>query len=136
MSLGRDTGAVFIKKSRALFWDAGHSKRLVCPISKRYSQGANRYWFAYHPQWQAFLSDSNEAYLVLGCMDLPFAFAVPLHVMAPALEALNTTTKEDGQTYWHIHIAEPESGRYAMLLPKKSETLPLDSYRLTLSGEV
>ncbi len=133
-ALGRHTGAAFIKKSRALFWDAGHSKRLVCTISKRYSQGANRYWFAYHPQWQAFLSDGREAYLALGCMDLPCAFAVPLHVMTSVLDALNTTTKDDGQVYWHIHIVEPEPGRYAVLLPKKSGTLPLEDYRLTLNA--
>lgn len=134
MALGRHTEAAFIKKSRALFWDADHSNRLVCTISKRYSQGTSRYWFAYHPQWQAFLSEGKDAHLVLGCMDLPFAFAVPLQVMTSVLDALNTTTKEDGQTYWHIHIAEPEPGRYVMSLPKRSEALPLDSYRLTLGG--
>jgi hypothetical protein len=130
---GRHMGAALIKKSRALYWDASHGKRLACTISKRYTKRTtNPYWFAHHPQWQTFLSEGQEAYLVLGGMDLPFAFAVPLQVMSSVLDALNTTTKEDGQIYWHIHIAEPRPDRYRMLLPKRSDALSLDGYRVAL----
>ncbi|GAA0602192.1 hypothetical protein GCM10009416_45080 [Craurococcus roseus] len=133
-ALTRHTGAAFIKRSRALFWSADRRRRLICTVSKRHTKkGSSRYWFAHHPQWQTFLSEGEEAYLTLGCMDLPFAFAVPLRVMTPVLNALNITTKENGQAYWHIHIAEPKAGHYAMLLPKRPGTLPLDGYRVPLA---
>jgi hypothetical protein len=66
-------------------------------------------------------------------MDLAFAFVIPLRVISSVLSALNTTTKDDGQAYWHIHISEPEAGKFGMLLPKRSETLPLGSYRVSLA---
>jgi len=67
-------------------------------------------------------------------MDLPYAFAIPFDVISDALPALNTTTKDDGAAYWHIHVSEPHPGRFAILLPKKSATLPLDDYRLSLDA--
>jgi hypothetical protein len=133
-ALAQRTGAVFIKRSRALLWDGSHDIRIVCTISKRYTKrGASPYWFAYHPQWHTFLSEGKTAYLALGCMDLPFAFAIPVNVMSSIIEALHTTTKDDGQSYWHIHIAEQQPGEYAMLLPKRSDILRLHEYRLPIT---
>lgn len=133
-AFGQHAGVSFIKKSRAMFWDSSHNNRLVCTISKRYTKASSQlYWYAYHPQWREFLSEGKDGRLVLGCMDLPFAFAVPLAVISSALDGLNTTTREDGEHYWHIQVIEPKSDKYAMLLPKKSETLALDSYRVTLA---
>jgi hypothetical protein len=130
------TGVSFIKKSRAMFWDSGHQNRLVCTLSKRYKKSSSQlYWFAFHPQWRDFLSQGKEASLALGCMDLPFAFAVPLSIISTALDGLNTTTREDGELYWHIQVIEPAHGKYAMLLPKKSEILALDSYRVALANK-
>ena len=41
-ALGKKIGAKLIKKSRALFWDAMHEKRVACSISKRYTKGSYR----------------------------------------------------------------------------------------------
>src|SRR6476660_3072884 len=72
-ALARSIGANLIKKSRALFWDSDHEKRVACTISKRYTKRSSYpYWYAYHPQWDEFLRDGNLSFLVLGCMDLPF----------------------------------------------------------------
>jgi hypothetical protein len=133
-ALGHRTGTTFIKRSRALFWDANHSERLVCTLSKRYTKkGKSPYWFAYHPQWHTFLREGKESCLVLGCMDLSFAFAIPVDVVSSVLDALHTTTKHDGQVYSHIHVAKTDDDRYTMLLPKKSGVLPLDDFRVTLA---
>jgi hypothetical protein len=121
-----------IKKSRALFWDAPHEVRIACSISKRYTKrSANPYWYAYHPQWDEFLQDGQNSYFVLGCMDLQFAFAIPLKIIRENLAALNTTTTERS-TYWHIHLAEPQKNEYALLLPKLSKQLPLADFRVKL----
>jgi hypothetical protein len=121
-----------IQKSRALYWDATHEKRIACTISKRYDRSWYRYWYAYHPQWDAFLEEGSTSLLVLGCMDLPEAFAIPWDTIHPLLPALNTTTTERS-TYWHLHIVESDADVYALLLPKRSDKLLLESYQVRLS---
>lgn len=131
-AFGRAIGANLIKKSRALFWDSEHERRVACTISKRYTKrSAYPYWYAYHPQWDEFLREGNLSFIVLGCMDLPFAFSIPWRTFHPLLDALNTTTIEKG-TYWHLHLIEIEPDAYALLLPKRGETLPLSEFRLPM----
>ena len=131
-ALGRAVGTNLIKKSRALFWDSDHQKRVACTISKRYTR-SYPYWYAYHPQWDEFLRNGDLSFLVVGCMDLSIAFAIPWKTFNPLLEALNTTTTDRG-TYWHLHLTEIEKGTYGLLLPKRGQTLPLNEFRLPLTG--
>ena len=66
-AIGTKLGTKLIKKSRALFWDANHEKRIACTVSKRYTKRASYpYWYAYHPEWDDFLREGNDAYLVSG----------------------------------------------------------------------
>jgi hypothetical protein len=59
-----------IKKTRATYWDASHTKRIVCTVSKRYLENAAApYWYAYHPSWDSFLGEGTTGHFVLGCMD-------------------------------------------------------------------
>lgn len=132
-AISKAFGFSLIKKSRALFWSADHSERLACTISKHYlKKSAYPYWYAYHPQWHEFLTQGRKGFLVLGCMDLTFAFAIPAVDMEPLLDALNTTTREDGQVYWHMNISEQSSDNYYLLLPKKSSALNLNKYRINI----
>jgi hypothetical protein len=127
-------GVKLVRKSRALYWDSEHLSRVACTISKRYERGPSyRYWYAYHPQWDAFLQEGKSAFFVLGGMDLPFAFAVPWRVIHEVLDVLNTTETKD-TTYWHIHVGEGRSGEYELLLPKQASNLPLNAYRLALQN--
>ena len=73
-----------------------------------------------------------EAYFVLGCMDLPFAFAIPWKEINSILDQLNTTTTDRG-VYWHIHLVERPDGGYEVLLPKADGNLAVDKYRVTLA---
>jgi hypothetical protein len=121
-----------IKNSRALYWNAAHSVRIGCTLSKRYTRSADyRYWYAYHPQWSEFLLGGTRSFLVLGCMDLDFAFAVPIDVVQSSLDALHVTEKPSGR-FWHLHIAERIPGEYALLLPRRSTMLSLDQYKVDL----
>ena len=126
-------GAPLIKKSRALFWNADHAKRIVCTMSKRYTKkGAYPYWYAYHPDWDHWLEEGDEAYLVLGCMDLAEAFAIPRNVLQEILPYLNTTEMESGKVYWHIHITRNAAGKYEIIVPKRDENLLISSYAVDL----
>ena len=126
--LGSSSGKPLIKKTRALYWDASHSYRVACSISKRYTRsGSYPYWYAFHPQWDQFLSEGTDGYFVLGCMDQEYAFRIPWKILHPILPYLNTTTT-DRNTYWHIHVVDyPESG-YSLQLPKKDSSLSLKEY--------
>ena len=126
-------GTKLIKKSRALFWDATHDKRVACSISKRYTKRTSYpYWYAFHPEWNEFLQNGNEAYFVLGCMDLDVAFVIPFKTVTENLAALNTTTTAK-KTYWHVHLVERDNGGYAILLPHNGTQLPLDQFQISVA---
>lgn len=130
-ALAKKLGTKFIKKSRALYWDAAHEKRIACSVSKRYTKGSYPYWYAYHPQWDDFLGEGSESFFALGCMDLAHAYAIPLNILRENLPALNTTTTVRS-TYWHIHLVEQVQGTLALLLPKTSQQLSLKDFIVSL----
>lgn len=133
-AVGDKAGGKLINKSRALYWDASHSIRVACTISKHYTRHRHySYWYAYHPQWDNFLREGQKAFFVLGGMDISVAFAIPWEIINAQLSNLNTTTTAERGTYWHIHIAEPKKGSYALLLPKKTSQLALDEYMIKLT---
>ncbi|HEY0149015.1 MAG TPA: hypothetical protein VGB70_08410 [Allosphingosinicella sp.] len=130
-ALGEREGAHLIQKSRAQYWSASRDIRSVCSISKRYEgKNQNPYWYAYHPQWDAFLKDADRSFFVLGCMDLNRAFAIPRRALLPILPNLHQTQREQG-AYWHIHLTE-EKGGLAMVIPGAVSGLSLEQFSLPL----
>lgn len=125
--------ANLIRKSRALYWSANHESRIACTISKRYTKRHSYpYWYAYHPQWDEFLGEAKFGYLVLGCVDAPFAFAIPWRTIHNLTDKLNVTQADHG-SYWHIHVVEVASEKYELLLPKQSTNLRIDQYKIDVS---
>jgi hypothetical protein len=134
VALSKKWGTPLITKSRALSWSGGdHETRVVCSISKRYTKGTYPYWYAYHPGWDDFLKEAKNGFFVLGCMDQPFAYAIPWATINSLLPGLNTTTTERG-SYWHVHLAEGASGHFAILVPKEDRSLDLQSFQVALSS--
>jgi hypothetical protein len=133
-ALGHQLECSFVKKSRALYWDPHQRQRVVCTVSKRYSNKSSvKYWYAYHPQWHAFLQEGECGFFVLGCTDLKGAFALPLSIMIDHLEEFHTSEKRDGSGhYYHIKIAEVGAEKYTLQLPRSGRTLPLDPYLVQL----
>ncbi len=131
-ALGARENAHLLQKSRAQYWSATRDVRAVCSISKRYTgKSQNPYWYAYHPQWDAFLADAERPFFVLGCMDLNEAFAVPRSALMPILPKLHQTAREGG-AYWHIHLTEEPSG-LAILVPGSSPGLLLKPFSFQVS---
>ena len=106
--------------------------RAACAMSKRYT-GKNQapYWYAYHPQWAAFLDEGERAFYVLGCMDLDRAFAIPHSTMNSFLPYLHTTTK-GGATYWHVHVVQSTTGML-ITLPKSGDAVPLERFAFNIA---
>lgn len=130
-ALGQREAVALVRKSRALYWNAQHDVRVACSISKRYDSGTP-YWYAYHPAWDAFLTEAARSFFVLGCMDRGEAFAIPLASITPLLTFFNTTTTKDGSTYWHIHLVEREQG-VELLVPKGGANLSLQPFAVGFS---
>lgn len=120
--------APLVKKSRALYGNELQGVHVACGMSKMYA-GANRYWYAFHPQWESYLQETSKSYYVLGCMDRNVAYAIPYEVLKPFLPKLNTTTNSKGNTYWHIHLRETEGGKLTLNVPYASG-LELEPYQL------
>jgi hypothetical protein len=133
IALSKREDTPLIRKSRALYWNPNHDVRAAFTVSKRYAKkGGPAYWYAYHPQWRDFLGEVDRGYLVLGCMDRNEAFAVPVGQFHPLLAALNTTEKEDGSFYWHLHLFEDQFGKVSLTLSKQRKSLPLLPFVLPL----
>lgn len=132
-ALGEKLGVTLQKKSRAQYWDHLHTTRVACAVSKRHSgQGTRRYWYAYRTQWHEFLSEGQSAYLLLACVGLDKAFAVPADVMAASLPSLGMTKRESGEEYYHVKVSEPVAGDYQLELTGGAPSIPLEPYSLPL----
>ena len=130
-SVQSDTALV--RKTRALYWSADHSKRLVATISKRYENGGMaKYWYAYHPSWDSFLEDGDSSFLALGCVDLEHAYVIPLKVIQGALPSLNVTEKTGGKSYWHIKLVENDDGGHLLYIPSPGNNIPLSQFKISL----
>ena len=114
-SLAERDGISLIAHKRAQFWTPDHDVRAACTISKRYDRGSN-YWYAYHPQWDEFLSVGNIGYFVLGCLDKNVAYVLPHAEITEHLSSLNTSTKRGGRTYWHIHLEDDQKTGMSLIL--------------------
>jgi hypothetical protein len=132
-ALSRITNSSLIRKSASLYWNANHTIRIACAVSKRYDESSVRYWYAYHPAWDAFLSEAETAFFALGCMDLDSAFAIPFATIHPLVDSLNITRLDD-KLYWHIHLKETPKG-IEILLPKKGAPLSLEPFRVSLAAQ-
>ena len=91
-----------IKQSRASFANSDHTIRVLCSVS-RFHQRAKRYWFAFHPHQDVFLSEADHAYVAFGCGDAQKLLLIPYGNFKPWLDNCFTTEKGD-RFYWHIQV--------------------------------
>jgi len=128
-------GKELIKRSRTFFWSADKELRVCCTVSKRYEGDYQPYWYAYHPKWDDFLTD-GDGYLILCCMDLGAAFAVPHSWIAENKQNLNATEKPDGTCYWHIALTTLNDGSLAINLSKIGKKYDLTPHRFNLASNL
>lgn len=133
-AFGNKIGRKFIKRSKAQYWTSDHEYRVCCTISKFYKRN-NQYWYAYHPKWDNFLAEAKEGYLLLGCIDLAWAFAIPRTTIFQYLDELNPTTPESGGMYWHIHLAHLGNDKFGLRLKGKGNILLVDQYKVPVSAD-
>ncbi|WP_170319824.1 hypothetical protein [Polyangium spumosum] len=93
-----------VRQTRASYASPDDKIRLTCSISKKHHfAGDEAYWFAFHPYYLEFLTQTKRAYVAFGCGSEQQIFLVPLDDFRPWLEGSYTTEKE-GRLYWHVQI--------------------------------
>jgi len=109
--------------------NADGTQRVVISVSKRYDERPDySYWYAYHQDWQEYLTAATNGYLLLGMVDRAEGYALPLSILKPLLPLLNTTTRPDtGRLHWHMQVAEQTEG-LALLLHKAGQTFSITPY--------
>ena len=130
-AVGKMLSTDLISKTRATLWSSDRATRAAITLSKRYVKKAYPYWYAYHPQWDDFLAQGVNSFLVLGCMDLPVAFCIPRDVLVKYLDNFNVTKNED-RMYWHLHIVEEPSEKFSLLLSRSDKNLDLTTFKLPI----
>lgn len=97
-------GINLIKQSRASYSNTSEATALICAVSKEYKQGKfEKFWFAFHPHQQEFLTDYQFGYVAFGCGSSTNTLLLPFNDFYPFLKNCGTTELED-RMYWHIVI--------------------------------
>jgi hypothetical protein len=120
----------FVKKSRALYWTADKSARAAITISKEYSSG--NFWYAYHPDWDEFLSEGSIGLFVLGCVGRNEAFAVPFEWIHKRIGFLNVTEREP-ESHFHIHLYPDVTGELFLRL-NNGENERIEQFAISISA--
>jgi hypothetical protein len=127
-------GKELVKRSATLFSSPDKTLRVCCAVSKRYDSDYQPYWYAYHPKWDEFLSEGEEAYFIISCMDRDEAFAIPFSWFKSNKAGLNKTESGD-RSYWHIAITTLEDGELAINTSKIGLKTPLAPFRFLIGSD-
>jgi hypothetical protein len=125
-------GVPLIKKSRALYWSgvSDNEVRVACTISKRYEK-TDDYWYAYHPDWDNFLSLAAKGFYVLGCVDQNLAYAVPHKWIHEHLNELHVSKGKD-KPYWHVVPVRDIDNSWALRGYRSSSNFPLSDFTVEI----
>ena len=109
-----------VKRSRATFSTNDEKVAVVCAVSREHEMSAGkRYWFAFHPYQQETLLNAKMGHVAFGCGSANTLVLIPYRDFAPWISEMNQTRRDDGKTYWHVHIND-EGGN--LTLHKKAGT--------------
>jgi uncharacterized protein with ParB-like and HNH nuclease domain len=110
-----------------LYSSADGEFRAVCIVSKRYPR-TYLYWYGYSTAARRFLLDGQRSFLVLGCLDLETAYAIPSSSIEQILGQLWRTP----EIKWHINLAENGQGRLELPIPNNAP-MQLGDFELKLT---
>ncbi|GAG54133.1 unnamed protein product, partial [marine sediment metagenome] len=125
------------KQSRIIFADVDASVKVTCAVSKEYSDprgSGSGFWFAFHPHQLEKLESASTSYAAFGCGSADQIALLPIEFLKAQLKGLNQTHKDDGRSYWHIHIHH--DGNVWMLHRRKGQDWPDITDRMVLHDEV
>ena len=119
--------ATLIKQSRASFASPDDRVRVLCAVS-RFHERVKRYWFAFHPHQDQFLSGAEHGFVAFGCGDAETLFLIPFADFRPWLEFFNKTEKPD-RFYWHVKIRKSAKA-YVMTGRAGTKDFNISTYKI------
>lgn len=120
-------GIELVRRSKTLFSSPDKGLRVCCVVSKRYEGDYQPYWYRYDTKWDVFLSEGENSYFIISCMDRDEAFAVPYSWMQQNKSNLSVTDSND-RLYWHVPITTFDGGKLAINISKTGAKAPLEPY--------
>jgi uncharacterized protein DUF1524/uncharacterized protein DUF262 len=116
-----------------VYEDMTSGTRCCCVVSKRYKGQDMDYWYALHTHWYATLQDARDGYYVIGCMDLPFAFAIPIERLREWVPRLSKSEPEGREPYWHVKLKEL-AGKFSLKFPGAGNAVSVEEFRIPLQS--
>lgn len=124
----KKNGENLIAHKRTQYWNTDKRIRVVTIASKKYENGG--YWYGFHPRQEKFLSEGEQGFLILCCLNNPYSYAIPLNEMKKIMPDLHVTDREN-RFYWHVRLELNSHGNYELIVPNK-KNLSLESYKLNI----
>lgn len=92
---------------RVCFRSQTDDSRFPILVSKAYDS-KSKYWYGYRPRYIEYLAQSDNSFVVLGCLDSRRAFLLPVAVMDSLTPHMNTTPPDGSSpdTFYHIHVGQ------------------------------
>lgn len=116
-----------IKQGKSVYTSADHATKLVCIVSKEYQRTSYpRYWYGFHPYHKEVLSDSQNAFIALGCGSASQIALIPANLFLKSLELMRTT--DSPRFYWHVEIFKV-GDRYKLYKPNE-EGIDISTYMI------
>ena len=100
--VSRRLGVRLTRRRRSLFETSDDKVHAIISVSKRYERDYQSYWYAFYDTQRDYLAESGTGFFVLCAADTSRVWSIPYSVIAPMLDGMNSTTRADGQIYWHI----------------------------------
>jgi uncharacterized protein with ParB-like and HNH nuclease domain len=122
-----------LKLSQTRYVCSKSQDRLICAVSAEHNEagGTPYFWFAIHKTQIEFLSESNRAWICLGCGSGLGTLLIPLSVICDQLDAMSVTRTED-RYYWHV-VVQRRGNRYILRLLGGTDGPDLTDYRVNVN---
>lgn len=128
-AVSKKLGVTLLKRTRALFSSSDDSCRVLCSVSRKYSDDHHTgYWFAFHPHQRESLEAANRGFVAFGCGSADLVVVVPVETFATWLSGMNMTVKDD-RHYWHVHIHH-EDDHLVLVRSKGADRIDLAQYTI------
>ena len=102
-ALANKLGKTLTQITQTLF-TSSDNVRACCLASKKYDNTHYSYWYTYQQTSRQFLIEGNNGFLVLGCVGLGKAYAIPSSVMEANLDNLDTKKNGNNIIGWFIRL--------------------------------
>jgi len=121
--LSASKDVIFVRRKITSFSDHSDETRLVVSVSKKYEDTPDKpYWFAFRRYQQEYLEEKSGGYYVLGCLDSPDFFAIPIAEMKEFAKEMRSSSDSQGvHRHHHVEIKVDESGYKLYFSPSNKE---------------